>query len=245
MVSLTRSFHSCSMAAARAYKSVVNRQIKQVPDFQVGDKKPVGIYIPDKKSEYPVYPYGEARIFKRADHGLFGGQVIGFGNQISEMKNKSRRTWLPNVITKSIWSESLGKSIKMRLTARVLKTITKEGGLDNYLIKDKSARVKELGLFGWRLKYDVLKAQEGMKRPLNFELIEGKKVYYNGQSQGKNVQITIGKRKLLEKLFYGVRKQQVEPVSVGEFKQQYSNKTMPEIVELCDEFNVDLGEFNL
>lgn len=228
---------------ARAYKSVVNRQIKKVPDFQIGDKKPVGIYIPDKKPEYPVYPYGEARIFKRADHGLFGGQVIGFGNQISEMKNKSRRTWLPNVITKSIWSDALNRTIKMRLTARVLKTITKEGGLDNYLTKDKSARVKELGLFGWNLRYDVLKAQNG--KPSPFELIGDKKVYFNGSFGGKQVQITIGKRRLLEKLFANIRKQQVEPMGVVAFKHEYASKSMEEIVALCESHAVDLSEFHL
>lgn len=243
MVSIVRGLHTTARAAARAYKSVVNRQLKQVPEYQVGDKKPVGIYIPDKKPEYPAYPYGEARIFKRGDHGLYGGQVIGFGNQISEMKNKSRRTWLPNVITKSLWSEALGKMVKMRLTARVLKTITKEGGLDQYVTKDKAARVKELGLFGWRLKYDVLRAQE--TRPVTYEVVEGERVYYRGLYMGEEVKVTIGKRKILERLLEGVRREQVTPMTVSEFKAQYGSKSVEELIGACESARVDLCEFRV
>lgn len=43
------------------------------------------------------------------------------------------------------------------MTAKVLKTISKEGGIDNYLTKEKSARIKELGPTGWKLRYRVLK----------------------------------------------------------------------------------------
>jgi large subunit ribosomal protein L28 len=37
-----------------------------------------------------------------------------------------------------------------------MRTIRKCGGLDQYLLGDKPARIKELGLFGWRLRWRVM-----------------------------------------------------------------------------------------
>lgn len=31
-----------------------------------------------------------------------------------------------------------------------------EGGLDKYLLSDKPGRIKELGMFGWELRYKVM-----------------------------------------------------------------------------------------
>lgn len=58
---------------------------------------------------------------------------------------------------KGLWSETLNRKISIKMTAKVLKTISKEGGIDNYLTKEKSARIKELGPTGWKLRYRVLK----------------------------------------------------------------------------------------
>lgn len=85
----SRTFSTSASNYARAYKSVVNRQIKQTPTYKAGDIKPHKLYIPKSIPQYPEYPYGEARIFKRADNGLYGGQTISFGNNVSEMGNRS------------------------------------------------------------------------------------------------------------------------------------------------------------
>ena len=37
-----------------------------------------------------------------------------------------------------------------------MRTINKCGGLDQYLLGDKPARIKELGLFGWKLRWKVM-----------------------------------------------------------------------------------------
>ena len=44
----------------------------------------------------------------------------------------------------------------IKITAAVMRTIRKCGGLDEYLLGDKPARIKELGLFGWQLRWRVL-----------------------------------------------------------------------------------------
>lgn len=240
-----RAFSTSLGNNARAYKSVVNRQLKQKPEYKVGDARPNRLWIPKEVSKYPEYPYGEARIFKRADRGLYGGQVITFGNKVSEMGNRNRRTWLPNVVVKSLWSSALNRVIKMRVTARVLRTITKEGGLDNYVTKDKPARVKELGIFGWRLRYDILRAREAAARPAAFEIVKKEdgsevKVFYKGEYFGAPIQLTIGKRKLLEKLYPAVKLNTVGELKFGQFNVPRATKSVEEILKECESLKVDL-----
>ena len=43
------------------------------------------------------------------------------------------------------------------MQARVLRTIDKVGGLDEYLLGNKPARIKELGIEGWRLRWEVMR----------------------------------------------------------------------------------------
>lgn len=104
------------------------------------------------------YPYGPRRIFKQADTGLYGGTTVQFGNKISKGRNegKTRRTWHPNIRRETLYSEALQKSFKLKVQHRVLRTIKKVGGLDNYLLDDKPSRIKELGLRGWNLRWRIM-----------------------------------------------------------------------------------------
>ena len=95
--------------------------------------------------------------------------MIQFGNKISQGRNKgkTRRTWKPNVRRKKMWSDALEKFLFIKLTHRVLRTIWKSGGLDNYLLDDRPGRIKELGIFGWHLRWQVMqtpKIQEQMRQ---------------------------------------------------------------------------------
>jgi large subunit ribosomal protein L28 len=45
-----------------------------------------------------------------------------------------------------------------------MRTIRKCGGLDEYLLGDKPARIKELGIFGWRLRWLVLNSKSMKER---------------------------------------------------------------------------------
>lgn len=65
---------------------------------------------------------------------------------------------------KKLYSEALDKRIRVKVTTRVLRTIDKVGGLDNYLLGDKSARVKELGMEGWKLRWEVLNTKAANER---------------------------------------------------------------------------------
>ena len=117
-------------------------------------------------SAIPPYPYGPKQVFKQADRGLYGGSSVQFGNKISKGRNKgkTRRTWYPNVRLETIRSEALGRDLTIRITAQCMRTIKKCGGLDQYLLGDKPARIKELGLFGWRLRWQILNAPTMMEQ---------------------------------------------------------------------------------
>ena len=105
----------------------------------------------------PDYPYGDNALFKQSNKGLYGESMIQFGNNVSrKTETKTRRKWTPNVLSKSLYSVALKKRIKLRVTSNVMKTIDREGGLDEYLLKDSVQRIKELGPTGWALRWTLM-----------------------------------------------------------------------------------------
>lgn len=123
--------------------------------------------------------------FKRSQFGLYHGKMRQSGNNVPFSKQKTKRTWLPNVQQKRLRSDALGESVRLKLTTRALKTIKKVcstadvfmcrfltgsvpvqyGGLDNYLLNTKTDL---LGQEGMRLRILVrdqrnLKALENAK----------------------------------------------------------------------------------
>lgn len=108
----------------------------------------------------PPYPYGRNNTFEEANFGLYGGLSIQSGNKISDGRNKGRtkRKWYPNVRVEKLRSEALGVELNLPVVARVSRTIRKCGGLDQYLLGEKPARLKELGLLGWKLRWLVAKS---------------------------------------------------------------------------------------
>ncbi|MCI2008113.1 MAG: 50S ribosomal protein L28 [Acetobacter peroxydans] len=62
------------------------------------------------------------------------GKGVLTGNNVSHANNKSRRRFLPNLQDASLMSETFGSSVRMRVTARGLRTIEHNGGLDAFLL---------------------------------------------------------------------------------------------------------------
>jgi large subunit ribosomal protein L28 len=115
----------------------------------------------------PTYPHGPAKVFKRSDRGLFGGLRIKFGNIVNKsglITTKARRSWKPNIQRKRLYSEALDKNLRLKVSTRVIRTIDKVGGLDNYLLGNKSARIKELGMLGWKLRWKVMQQPQTQER---------------------------------------------------------------------------------
>ncbi|KAF1997741.1 hypothetical protein P154DRAFT_524604 [Amniculicola lignicola CBS 123094] len=129
---------------------------KKAWDGDLGSHLPK--HVIQKETNTPPYPHGPNRLFKQSNRGLYGGQMIQFGNNVSpDTETKTRRHWTPNVLNKALYSVILKKKVKLRITAKVLKIIDREGGLDNYLLKDKESRIKELGPLGWDLRCTLLR----------------------------------------------------------------------------------------
>ncbi|KAK8165458.1 hypothetical protein BKA80DRAFT_271422 [Phyllosticta citrichinensis] len=116
-------------------------------------------------AQIPAYPYGQAYWYKQSNFGLYGGARIQFGNKVSEeYEQKTRRKWRPNLEKLRLRSDSLGRLIKVKVSRRVLRTIRKVGGLDEYLLGEKAERIKELGMGGWALRWRIMQTDAVKKR---------------------------------------------------------------------------------
>ncbi|NJN96720.1 MAG: 50S ribosomal protein L28 [Anaerolineales bacterium] len=49
------------------------------------------------------------------------------GHRVSHAQNKTKRRWLPNVQDKRIYVPELGRMVKLRVSARALRTLNKKG----------------------------------------------------------------------------------------------------------------------
>ena len=78
------------------------------------------------------------------------------GNNVSHANNKTKRTFLPNLQNVSLMSESLGTTVKLRVSTHGLRSVEHNGGLDNWLVKTKDDL---LSTKARRLKRDIVKAQ--------------------------------------------------------------------------------------
>ena len=63
------------------------------------------------------------------------GKNVMSGNNVSHAKNKTKRKFLPNLQNVKFFSKSLDKFISMKVSVRALKSVEKNGGLDDYLSK--------------------------------------------------------------------------------------------------------------
>ena len=75
-----------------------------------------------------------------------------------DTENKTPRKWRPNVVRKKLYSAALDRLIRIKVCTSVLRTIDKNGGLDEYLLGEKPQRIKELGMFGWLLRWRLMQS---------------------------------------------------------------------------------------
>ena len=86
------------------------------------------------------------------------GKGVMTGNNVSHAHNKTRRRFLPNLQQVSVFSESLGETVRLRLSARGIRTVEHRGGIDAALLQ---ARPAELSPNARRLRRRVVKARAG------------------------------------------------------------------------------------
>jgi large subunit ribosomal protein L28 len=79
-----------------------------------------------------------------------------FGNKVSHANNKSRRRWQPNLQVCSFPSEILGGKVTLRLTARGIRTVEHNGGIDSWIMESRKSRLSE----------EALKVRKAMEKAL-------------------------------------------------------------------------------
>ena len=83
------------------------------------------------------------------------GKGVQTGNNVSHAHNKTRRRFLPNLQKTSLFSDALGKAVRLRLSAYAIRTVERKGGLDAFLL---AARDDDLEPDILRLKKRIKKA---------------------------------------------------------------------------------------
>ena len=82
------------------------------------------------------------------------------GNIKSHAENKTRRKFRPNLCNVTLMSDLLGKKVRLRVSARALKSVEHRGGLDAFLLKAKN---DELSAECLKLKREIQKATAASK----------------------------------------------------------------------------------
>ena len=78
------------------------------------------------------------------------------GNNVSHANNKTRRRFLPNLNDVTLQSETLGRGVKLRISAAALRSVDHRGGLDAYLAKAKDVELSDRAR---KVKKEIAKAQ--------------------------------------------------------------------------------------
>jgi large subunit ribosomal protein L28 len=76
------------------------------------------------------------------------GKAAQVGHKVSHSNIKTKRRFLPNLLNVTLISDTLGRSVKLRVSAHALKTVDHRGGLDAFLLKanDDDLSVRALDL---------------------------------------------------------------------------------------------------
>ena len=72
---------------------------------------------------------------------MITGKRVMSGNNVSHAKNRTRRKFLPNVQDTSVYSETLKRKIRLRVSAAGLRTLDHKGGLDAFLMDTAPTKV--------------------------------------------------------------------------------------------------------
>ena len=80
------------------------------------------------------------------------------GHNVSHANTKTKRLFLPNLQNVTLMSETLGRSVRLRVSMNGLRSVEHVGGLDNWLLKTNAAKLSERAA---RLKREIAKKRAG------------------------------------------------------------------------------------
>lgn len=76
------------------------------------------------------------------------GKAVQTGHLVSHSNRKTKTRFLPNLCAVSLISDSLGRTVRLRIAAAALRSVEHRGGLDAFLLKardeDLSAKTRTL-----------------------------------------------------------------------------------------------------
>ena len=87
------------------------------------------------------------------------GKNVMSGNNVSHAKNKTKRKFLPNLQNVKFFSKTLDKFISMKVSVHALKSVEKNGGLDDFLKKTSNRVLAPEALF---IKKSILKTTKSI-----------------------------------------------------------------------------------
>ncbi|WP_323783844.1 50S ribosomal protein L28, partial [Leisingera sp.] len=82
--------------------------------------------------------------------------AVQSGNNVSHANNRTRRRFLPNLNDVTLQSETLGRGVKLKISAAALRSVDHRGGLDAFLAKAKNEELSDNAL---KVKKEIAKAQ--------------------------------------------------------------------------------------
>lgn len=83
------------------------------------------------------------------------GKGVLAGNNVSHANNRTRRRFLPNLQQTSLMSDALGRTVRLRLSVRAVRSIEHKGGLDAYLLGTPDGKLTTEAV---RIKRQIRKA---------------------------------------------------------------------------------------
>lgn len=85
------------------------------------------------------------------------GKAVQVGNKVSHSNIKTKARFMPNLCNVTLISDTLQRSVRLRIAAACLRSVEHRGGLDAYLIKASDA---ELSQNARELKREIVKKQQ-------------------------------------------------------------------------------------
>jgi large subunit ribosomal protein L28 len=85
------------------------------------------------------------------------GKGVHYGNQVSHSNRKTSKRFLPNLQEVSLLSDTLKRTIRMRIAVNTLRSIEVNGGLDKFLLSTANSKLTTEAL---TLKKKIKKALE-------------------------------------------------------------------------------------
>ena len=77
------------------------------------------------------------------------------GNNVSHANNRTKRKFDVNLRSVSLESETLKEKFKLKIAASTMRTISKNGGFDKFIIKSSDAKLSNKGI---KIKRKIQKA---------------------------------------------------------------------------------------